>query len=86
LHAREAVAEIEDQVAALPMGKRQVHADPELDRRVDDRRLRDRALLVGRQLHVLKVENASDDVVVRPGYAVAAASSFGTSSQSSSRR
>ena len=56
--------EIEDEVVAVAVRERLEHADAELDRRVDDRRFRDRSLLIRRQLHVLRIENGSDDIVV----------------------
>jgi len=46
----------------MPVGQRPEHSDAELDRRVDDRRLGDCALLIGRQFNVLRLENASDGV------------------------
>ena len=104
LNTDESPIEIEHEVVAMPVGQWLEYSYAQLDRGMDDGRLGDRALLVGRQLYVLRIENGSDGSSSnratagrRAGvclkqtprasdYAVAAASSFGTSFQRSSRR
>ena len=52
LHANQAIAEVEDEVVAL-VGNGFRDANPQFHRGVDDCRLSDRPLLVGRELHAL---------------------------------
>ena len=63
LNSEEARPEIQDEVTALAVGERPKHTEAKLDRRVRDCGLRDRALLIRRQLHVLRIENEPDTAV-----------------------
>ena len=73
LCSEQPLARVEDQVVAAAVTDRAVDIDPEPDGRGGDRRLRDRSLLVGRQLHDTNTSSCLGRIACRPDARRAAA-------------